>query len=471
MRAARRFVSRILNAAAYWWHSFLFNINNIIDETIINRDKVLRSKIQGVAISTGKKLNYSEDEVSATAKRSHKLEIPRDDVAPPSLKIDSSSKKASKIIHVVNLFIPAQKNQSLYHRTSLTLESIEQAAKSSSCVQLLGCSSVALKKHGWKTRILIRNAANTIQHTKDFLFLKDMLDAAAELASDSDYIVYSNLDCPITNDFYNNLLEDNSDIVEYIRRDCPSAKSLEDLFKGESWPYTTGRDAFAFKKKTYLSIREYIPDFIIGEPHWDTALSGICQKLHTTTENIKDVYHIDHPKEWDINSLTIGGQYNQSLFSEAKANGLTDINLLSVEKKTGVIIYNDTGSKFNIKKLAHFIDRHMDCDIAIIDLVKSNKQIREDLFDCNYYPIMHKGNKTQRLDQELTLKNIGMHLLNGFEKIKFISLKSLNKNDYKGETYRSEGLEPFDYFSTNKHKHKNITKISYINDDGLLELC
>jgi len=64
-----------------------------------------------------------------------------------------------------------------------------------------------------------------------------------------------------------------------------------------------------------------------------------------------------------------------------------------------------------------------------------------------------------------------MHLLNGFEKIKFISLKSLNKNDYKGETYRSEGLEPFDYFSTNKHKHKNITKISYINDDGLLELC
>ena len=471
MRAFRRYFYRIINAVSYFWYKLMFAINCFLDEKIIARDEILRAKIQGVAISTGRKLKYSDDEITASNKRKHTLALNREEVPSSIPQAKSSKNSASKIVHVVNLFIPSQKNKSLFNRTTLAIQSIEEAIRFTENVEILGCSSIALKRAGWKTRILIRNAANTIGHNKDFLYLKDMFDAAAELAGDDDYILYSNLDCQLTRGFYKNLFKNNSDIVEYVRRNCPETKSLKEIFSGESWPYTTGRDAFAFKKKTYLSIREYIPDFIIGEPHWDTALSGICQKLHSTSENLSDLYHIDHPKEWDINSLTIGGQYNQSLFAEAKADGLTDIDLLSVQKKTGLVIYNHDHSKLNLKKLTHFLDRHMDCEIVIIDLLKKEKDLQEDLLDTNYYPIIHRGRHTLALNQETALKNLGMHLLEGFEKIKFISLKDLNKRDYKGEVHKVKTLKPFDYFSINEQKHKNIRSRSYLNDEGLLQLC
>lgn len=471
MRALRRYFYRIINTTSYFWYKLIFTINDFIDSQIINQDETLRSKIKGIAVSTGRRLDYEGDTVEASAQRKHKFQINREEVEVKAPHIQSAKGSASKIIHVVNLFLPPPKNKSLCNRTNLTLQSIEKAVTQTAGVELLGCSSIALKRPGWNTRILIRNAANTIGHTKDFLYLIDMLDAAAELAGDEDYILYSNLDCMLTPRFYSNLFKNNSDIVEYVRRNCEEKKSLNEIFSGESWPYTTGRDAFAFKKKTYLSIREYIPDFIIGEPHWDTALSGICQNFHETSENLSDLYHIDHAQEWDINSLSIGGQYNQNLYNEAKASGLTNIDLLSVQKKTGVVIYNHDCSKFSLKKLTHFLDRHMDCEIVIIDLLKNEKDLKEDLLDANYYAVIHRDRSTLALNQEAALKNLGMHLLEGFEKIKFISLKDLNKRDYKGEVHKVKTLEPFDYFSINEQKHKNIRSRSYLNDEGLLQLC
>ena len=198
MRALRRYFYRIINFISYRWYKFIFAINYFIDDQIINQDEILRSKIKGVAVSTGRRLDYEGDSVEASAQRKHKFQINREDVEVKAPNIQSAKGSASKIIHVVNLFLPSPKNKSLCNRTNLTLQSIEKAVTQTAGVELLGCSSIALKRPGWNTRILIRNAANTIGHTKDFLYLIDMLDAAAELAGDEDYILYSNLDCMLT---------------------------------------------------------------------------------------------------------------------------------------------------------------------------------------------------------------------------------------------------------------------------------
>ena len=36
----------------------------------------------------------------------------------------------------------------------------------------------------------------------------------------------------------------------------------------------------------------------------------------------------------------------------------------------------------------------MDCEIVIIDLLKKEKDLQEDLLDTNYYPIIHRGRST-----------------------------------------------------------------------------
>jgi len=473
------FFDRELKAYLFKWrprapvslHLLVFKLQRYIEERIVLLDKRLRHKVKGVAQTTGHSFHYAKDFIKASSQRPHTMTTSDALDLEELPSIEESDNSALKIVHAVNLFIPPKKNKSLHHRTQLTLKSLERAAFVGKEVILLGCSSEAAQRTGWSTRLIPRNAKNTLGHTKDFLFLKDILDAAADLAEDDDYIVYSNLDCPITQDFYSNLLKDDSDIVEYIRRDCESKDTLEELFAGESWPYATGRDAFAFKKKVYQSLRDYIPDFIIGEPHWDTGLSGLCQKLHKTTENLTDVYHIDHARTWDNNSLSLGGEYNQRLWMELRSYGVSEIDLLSVEKQKGVVIYNHDCSRIKLKKLERFLERHMDYEIVLIDLVKKERDIKEDIFEVRYYPILHKGRSTLKVNQTIPLKNIGLHIMEGFKEIKFISLKELNKNNYTGQTLSEEKQQALDNYLENEAKNINIRKESYINDEGLLQLC
>ena len=447
-----------------------FKINRYLDQQIIQRNASLRRKVRGSVTLTGNVLAY-DCSVKASKGRPHRFgDIDSFDSESKPV-IFSTGQVSKKIVHVVNFFLPEDKRSSLYKRTSLALESLEKFASKYPQVQLVACTSEPFARQGWKVCHLERNAKNVLGHNKDFLFLKDMLEEGSKLASNEDYIIYSNFDCIISPTFYENLLQEKSDIIEYVRRDCEIQKDLELIFTNDSWPYITGRDAFAFKKGTYESIKEHLPDFIIGEPHSDTALSGICQKLHKTKENLIDLYHIEHARTWDSNSLSIGGEYNQRLWLEVRAYGLSDIDLLSVEKQQAIVIYNHNLTKFKYASFNKFCQRHQDYEIIFIDLIKKDRGARSDITDVKYYPLAHKGSSTLRLNQSCALKNLGFHLLEGFRKIKFISLKDINKNDYKGEEFCEDELIQFNNFSPNKTKIPNIEKISYINDEGLLQLC
>ena len=461
----------LIELVLFSFYSFVFKLSRSIDAQIVRLDKDLRQQVKGVAVSTGYVFSHIRDSVEASKKRLHKFNDLDKIDKKHFPKIKTSKGRVKKIAHVVNFFIPPKKNECLYHRTKLALESLENAASNCSNVELIGCSAKNESRTGWIMQKIERNAASELGHKKDFLFLLDMLDRAAEEVGDEDYIIYSNFDCIVTDHFYNNLLSCNSDIVEYVRRDCAKVNTLSEVLAGESWPYVTGRDAFAFKKKTYLSIRKYIPDFIIGEPHWDTALSGICQNLHETTENLNDLYHIEHDQTWDPHSLSLGGEYNQSLWMEARAYGLSNVNLLSVQKKKALVLYNDTNTKLSIKKIEKFISKHLDYEMIFIDLLKHKKQLKDDIFELRYYPILHKGQSTLKLNQRASIKNIGTRILEGFEEIKFISLKEVNRYNYKGEVLLSPYDKEYNFFIENEKKFPNIRKQSYLNDEGLLELC
>lgn len=461
----------LFNFISFFFYKTLYDVSQGIDRYIIKSNKDLNIKLKGVANPTGYIFNHITDNLKASKKRNHRFNDTDYFDKQNFPKIESSEGRVKKIAHVVNFFIPNKKNKSLYHRTQLTLESLENAAMRLPNVDLIGCSTKDEKRPGWIMKKIERSAKSELNHSKDFLFLLDMLDEASNLVEDDDYIVYSNFDCPVSPNFYENLLSINSDIVEYVRRNCENKKNLKEIFEGESWPYVTGRDAFAFKKKTYLSIREYIPDFIIGEPHWDTALSGICQQLHYTFENLSDLYHIDHDMTWSSHNLSIGGQYNQSLWMEARAYGFSNINLLSVEKTKGLIIYSSGQEKLSIPKIEKFISRHLDYEIAFIDLIKNQKDLKNDTLELNYYPILHKGPSTLKLNQDAAVKNIGCRLLNGFAEIKFIKLKDINNGNYFGEVYKEPYVNFYDFFIENETKHPNIRKNAFINDEGLLEIC
>lgn len=373
-------------------------------------------------------------------------------------------KKASKIIHVINYINPKKiKNKDFKKRISLTLQSIRQSSRSRTEIIAFSSSPENFKTAS-KNIVLNRHGSTEFKNCKDVAFLIDMLDEACKHCEDNDYIVYSNLDCPIVKNFYQNILNQNEDIIQYFVREVHLGnKRLAKVLKSDFIVKLTGVDGFAIKKGVYLCLRKYLPDFVIGEPHWDTVYWGIFQKFHYAQDNTKDLYHPIHEKQWETINLSQAGKHNEKLYRDAYEYGIIDESVIRLRKQNALFIINDCGLVKCKPKITSILKKYPDLETVLIDLVYKDSELQSNLNESVlYFPI--KGNeKTINQDQRKALMNIACNLFLDRSHFFFLNITdekvffAISKEEFIEQGKFNLGIN-----------NNDIENILYINDEGLI---
>lgn len=173
----------------------------------------------------------------------------------------------------------------------------------------------AWQRSGWQTRPK-RRRASEIGEPKDKPFLRDLLDQAYELAtSPSDWLLIGNVDCSLAPDFYEDLAGRRGTAVEYQRQDVyGEPTTLAELYSRPNRIYDVGMDAYALRASWYGEVRPHFPDFILGDPHWDTALTGILRHHLPVQRDQARLFHPAHEQAWDLGHLSPGGAHNNRIY-------------------------------------------------------------------------------------------------------------------------------------------------------------
>lgn len=241
----------------------------------------------------------------------------------------------NRIIHIV---APWTGGGGLAQRQQLFLESVDRAQKGN--VVLLASVKPPWQRAGW-TRVEPQRQAG-VDDGFDKPYLRDLLDHAAALAQPHDWLLCGNVDCSITEDFYQYLAERNGSVVEFQRQDVDdNPQTLEELFSFRRKLYPAGLDAFAIRASVYRDLRPYFPDFILGDPHWDPALSGILRNLFPVERESTRLFHPKHVQTWDLSRLSSGGEHNSKILVDAITYGwANDIQITEAanQSDTAVVV-------------------------------------------------------------------------------------------------------------------------------------
>jgi hypothetical protein len=396
---------------------------------------------------------------------------------------------AKKIYHVVNFIDPNKiKNESLRHRVKLAIEAINKH-KSSHVTIIAASEKEESVPPGWEFLKLNRSAKSELKSPKDFAFLKDMLNEASLMSSEEDMILYTNMDCIISESMYKDILDKNEDITEYLRRDVPSQKTLDLIYKSDHSIYEIGVDGLAIRKNTYEDFKEKLPDFIIGEPHWDTCYSGILNKHFYVAQNSKDLFHILHDQEWDDSNLSFAGEYNKGLYINSIHNGLMNDVIISLRKQT-VFIYlkhslgnqREQEAKNKLKSLG--LSKSL--DFIFCEFMDETIEPLGPKLGFKYFNIYNKNKFTKALNQKNAISNILLHSFSNYRNIAILyeGGGKITHSDVKNIQLhlQSDGLfsQKHVYAITNKDLQKKELDIYgdnpydikdvFLNDEGLIEL-
>ena len=268
----------------------------------------------------------------------------------------------------------------------------------------------------------------------------------------------------------------------------------EDIFSQRFENYEIGVDGLAIKKDIFQKSKKLFPDFVIGEPHWDTAISGILHQAYDVYQNTEDLYHVKHDQQWDDNNLTFAGQHNKRLYSSAVDYGLMADELISIKKNCAIIILkhnlsdkNNKTVSLNLKKLAYLSSRN---EVAFCEYRENASEFSKQINRISYLPIIPTNDRVKKLKQKHTIINLLRHYFSNNryiiiipeeskmpdnKKINEIKKALNNVSKIKNKEYIALNINktedrPFDFYLENSDRNPNINKESFINDDGLLEL-
>ena len=210
---------------------------------------------------------------------------------------DKKSKK-SKIVHVFNYACVPNEHR-LYKHQEKAVDSFVSAKKNLDVLLLNACSKNCLES----IEVLssqIKRSAKDIGYNRDLPFLNDVVESGLPYVEDEGWIVYTNSDCCIGNDFYQHVLNCDYDYIEFKRQDTDEEGTY--LASVER-----GTDGFAIKKKLLES--KPIPNLLIGAPYWDDVMSNTY--LYENSMVMYNVlFHVQHKFTYDLNSLDIAGEFN-----------------------------------------------------------------------------------------------------------------------------------------------------------------
>jgi hypothetical protein len=182
-----------------------------------------------------------------------------------------------------------------------------------------------------------------IGDTRALPYLKDVLSFAMQQAGEDDIIFFTNDDNMLHPDLPGFLKFHVSVYGAVAMRRCEFQRPPPPLTPREHWVrlHTNhcGRDLFAFQCGWLRERFDSIPDFILGAPEWDFAISclirqgfgirsdsvNIFQLLWPAECELGYVGHVMHDATWQrpgINSSALANKHNRRLFSEwAKRTG------------------------------------------------------------------------------------------------------------------------------------------------------
>ena len=227
--------------------------------------------------------------------------------------------------NIVHCISPWVKGGGLAERQALFLESVDRAWRPN--VKLIA-SADSWEQLGWTTYPRRRNATE-IGDPIEKPFLRDLLDQASELANPHDWLLCGNVDCSLAPDFYENLTSRRGTAVEYQRQDIHGhPQTLDELYSFPRTLYDIGMDAYALRASFYRELRPYFPDFILGEPLWDTALSGLLRHHLPIERDTARLFHPQHEQAWSLGKLSPAGQHNNRIYVEILTYGFSSEHVI-----------------------------------------------------------------------------------------------------------------------------------------------
>lgn len=239
------------------------------------------------------------------------------------------------------------------------------------------------QRPGWQTRPK-RRRSSEVGEPKDKPFLRDLLDQAYELASSpSDWLLIGNVDCSLAPDLYEDLAARRGTAVEYQRQDVDGKPTtLEELYSFPKRIYPVGMDAYALRASWYGEMRPYFPDFLLGEPHWDTSLTGILRHHLPVQRDRVRLFHPWHEQAWSLGQLSPGGAHNNRIYLDMLHYGFArDHVIREVSDQTDTaIVLAVFGSEplrvaANVEAIRRQLEQDLLADFYLVELLEGEASL------------------------------------------------------------------------------------------------
>ncbi len=193
-------------------------------------------------------------------------------------------------------------------------------------------------------------------------------------------------------------------------------QTLAELFANPGELYGIGLDGFAVRASLYAEIREAIPDFVIGEPHWDTALSEILRRLVPVRRDTISLFHPRHDQAWDLSDPTPAGRHNEELFVAALIQGNAPGHSIRDESDrtdTAVVVTSFGADPLraaaNTEGLRRQLRQDLYADVFLVELLLEGEEscFPDDVLAEVHHVVVRGDDACRGLFQKEALQNIG----------------------------------------------------------------
>lgn len=243
------------------------------------------------------------------------------------------------------------------------------------------------------------------ENGRDYYFLNEIFDFGLKITNEKDYLIYTNSDCHISNDFYPFILNSQYDYIEFFRLEIKN-----NVVVGQN---KDGIDGFAIKNYTLKNLIEnkIIPKkLVLGAPYWDAIVSNIAKKHITKRyQDTKRLFHTKHTPRWKMNNLDFGGKLNLNQLNELFEKEI--INCRKAEIKSNNLVIRIIDDKTDLTKLKKTI---------------THERFKSKLdFDYNYLFI--EINKKDKLNDQNIGTTAGTRFFTTKDKVDDLILNEINK--------------------------------------------
>ena len=189
---------------------------------------------------------------------------------------------------------------------------------------------------------------------------------------------------PSPTDLYADLLNRRATVVEYQRQDVEGdPQNLEELFSNPRKVYSVGIDGIAIRAQLYSEIRDALPDFVLGEPHWDTVYSGMFRKMVPVQRDSTRLFHPKHDQVWDLRQPNIAGKHNHELFVNALNHGYAEKTMITEtqdQTDTAVVIgvfgSDSDRIRANTEGIQKQLQQDLYADVFLVELLVDDAESR-----------------------------------------------------------------------------------------------